>query len=103
MTELTTLHASLGAMTATDLAVEEVASLQWAAAAAFTVLGLIAVGEWLRRRERGRGYLALALGLFGLIILLGQVQKLLGDSYPRGLTYFTTAAFMGCGYALLLF
>src|SRR5439155_6192633 len=58
---------------------------------------------WLRRREPGGVYLALALGLFGLIILLGQVRKLMGNAYPAALSILTTAAFMGCGYALLLF
>ena len=78
-------------------------ALQWVSAIAYTLLGLAAVVDWLRRRERSHGYLALALGLLGLIILLGQVKRVMGASYPAALGYLTSVGLIGSGYGLLLF
>ena len=77
-------------------------ALQWVSAIAYTLLGLVAVADWLRRRERIRGYLAIALGLLGLIILLGQVKTLEGAAYPAFLGYVTSVGLIGSGYGLLL-
>src|SRR5437773_9842024 len=42
----------------------------------FLALGLSTVIDWLRRRERSSGYLALALGTLGLTSILGQLNPL---------------------------
>lgn len=77
--------------------------LQWLSAIAYALLGVVAVVDWLRSRDRARGYLAMALGLLGVIILLSQVQQVMGTSYPRALSYLSSVSLIGSGYGLLLF
>ena len=77
--------------------------LQWISASGYALLGIAAVAAGLRYRDRGRAYLALALGLLGWVSIMGQVQTLSGKNFPLVLTYVDSFAFMGCGYALLLF
>jgi signal transduction histidine kinase len=69
----------------------------------FLALGLYMVVEWLRQRERSRGYLALALGTLGLTSVLGQVNTLTGYRAGVLLQDVTLVLFMASGYALLLF
>lgn len=69
----------------------------------FLALGLYTVVEWVRHRERSRGYLALALGTLGLTSVLGQVNTLSGYRAGISLQDLTLVLFMASGYALLLF
>jgi signal transduction histidine kinase len=76
--------------------------LQYISAAAYTLVGLLAVRDWLQHRDARRGYLALALGLLGLVSLLGQVNA--AAHYSLG--YIATMdlfIFQGSGFALLMF
>lgn len=82
---------------------ELISVLQWVSAGAYALVGLAAFLDWLRKRERSRGYLAIALGLLGLVILLGQVKTFVGAGYPVALAYLTSVALIGSGYGLLLF
>jgi len=68
----------------------------------FLALGVFTVVDWLRHRERSRGYLALALATLGLTSVLGQLNALIGYRVPAvgGLTLIL---FMASGYSLLLF
>jgi PAS domain S-box-containing protein len=54
------------------------AALQWAVAAALFILGALTFVDWLRHRGRSRLYLALAVGLLGVLALLGRVAQLSG-------------------------
>jgi signal transduction histidine kinase len=68
----------------------------------FLALGVFTVVDWLRHRERSRGYLALALGTLGLTSAAGQVNALTGYRLPL-VGELTLVLFMLSGYALLLF
>src|SRR5712691_8708943 len=69
----------------------------------FLALGVFTVVDWLRHRERSRGYLALALAALGLTSVVSQVDALTG--YRPGVLIgdLTLVLFMTSGYALLLF
>src|SRR5213080_2587464 len=69
----------------------------------FLALGLSTVIEWLRRRERSIGYLALALGTLGLTSILGQLNPLSDYRLGTLIGDFTLVLLMTSGYALLLF
>lgn len=77
--------------------------VQAAVSLSFFALGLFTVIEWLRHRQRSRGYLALALGTLGLVSVLGQVSHLTSSAQGRLLSDITIVLFMASGYALLLF
>ena len=68
----------------------------------FLALGLFTVVDWLRHRERSRGYLALALGTLGLTSVAGQVNALTGY-HLAAVGDLAVVLFMVSGYALLLF
>jgi signal transduction histidine kinase/CheY-like chemotaxis protein len=63
--------------------------LQAAEALAFVLLGIATAVSWLRHRERSIGWVALAIVLLSLAILLGSLPAL------------AVTAFMGSAYALL--
>src|SRR5438046_2179269 len=69
----------------------------------FLALGLSTVIDWLRRRERSIGYLALALGTLGLISILGQLNPLTDYRLGTLIGDITLVLLMTSGYALLLF
>lgn len=80
--------------------------LQWlsiATAAGFLLIAGLSFWEWLRFRDAGRGWLAVAIGSLGLVSVAGQLAKLL----PQGPAWLTSdvslALFMLSGLALLLF
>src|SRR5919201_5394180 len=77
--------------------------LNLAVTASFAAVWLLAFRDWLRHRDRARGMLALALGLLLLVNLLGQVNALTGYRYGGLLEDLSIVAFLGSGYALLLF
>src|SRR5437868_4553310 len=63
----------------------------------FLALGVFTVVDWLRHRERSRGYLALALATLGLTSVLGQLNALIGYRVPAvgGLTLILLVAGFG--------
>ena len=77
--------------------------LSLVSAAAFLFIAALSVRDWLRFRDPGRGWLALAIGSLGVVSVGGQLTRLL----PRGLSWVATdvnlAIFMLSGLALLLF
>jgi signal transduction histidine kinase len=90
------------------------AFLQHLSAVGFGLVGLFAVIAWMRDRNRGNAYLALALGLLGLVTVIGEVTRDTGLTRPDGtstapplvaavLALVSLGLFMGCGFALLLF
>ncbi len=69
----------------------------------FLVLGVSTVIDWLRRRERNLGYLALALGTLGLTSVLGQFNTRTEYRFGTLMGDITLVLLMTSGYALLLF
>jgi signal transduction histidine kinase len=69
----------------------------------FLALGVFTVVDWLRHRERSRGYLALALATLGLTSLVGQVDTLSGYRLGGPPGDLAIVLLMTSGYALLLF
>ncbi|OLE36829.1 MAG: hypothetical protein AUG48_06150 [Actinobacteria bacterium 13_1_20CM_3_68_9] len=69
----------------------------------FLALGVFTVVDWLRHRERSRGYLALALGTLGLTSVASQLDTLTGNRLGVLLGDLALVFFMTSGYALLLF
>src|SRR5436853_226146 len=49
--------------------------LQYAVAAGFALLGLASLRDWARYRDRGHGWLAIALGLLGVTSLVGLLPR----------------------------
>ncbi|MGH7764699.1 MAG: response regulator [Candidatus Dormibacteraceae bacterium] len=74
--------------------------LQNADAVAFVLLGLATLTGWLRRRDHGLGYLALAIGLLSAVVVLARLPMLLGFN-PPALSQLSLIGFMASGYALL--
>lgn len=75
----------------------------YASTAAFTVIAALTVRDWLVTRDRGRMYLALAIGSLAAVSILGHVAKLVGPSFVGISAYVTTVIFLVSGLALLLF
>lgn len=77
--------------------------LSLATTAGFLLIALLSLRDWLRFRDAGRGWLALAIGCLGLVTAAGQVTRFV----PRQLSSVTAdlnlALFMLSGLALLLF
>jgi signal transduction histidine kinase len=69
----------------------------------FLALGVFTVLDWLRHRERSRGYLALALGTLGLTSVIGQLNTITGYRFGAPVEDLALVFFMTSGYALLLF
>ena len=69
-------------------------------AIAFLLLGLAVTAQWWRDRDRSAGWLALAIVLLSLVILLGRLPSLLGFTPPL-MSQLSLIAFVGSGYALL--
>ncbi len=77
--------------------------LQYAVSAGFVGISILILVDWLRYRERSRGYLALAIGLLGVTSLIGRVTPLAGHSVSGILSALALVAFMASGYMLLIF
>ena len=77
-------------------------ALQYATSVAFFGLGLLALWDWVRGRDRSRAYLALAIGLLGLVSLVGQVSAVTGYR-ATWLTDVSLVGFLLSGYGLVLF
>jgi hypothetical protein len=69
----------------------------------FLALGVFTVLDWLRHRERSRGYLALALGTLGLTSVFSQLNTLTNYQLGGLIEDLVLLLFMTSGYALLLF
>src|SRR5438128_5724025 len=76
--------------------------MQDAVAVAFVALGVLVAISWLRRRERSRGFLALAIILLSAVVGLGRLQAHLPFTIPL-LAQVNLLGFAGSGYALLLY
>jgi len=69
----------------------------------FLALGVFTVVDWLRHRERSRGYLALALATLGLTSVISQLNTQTGYRLGVLVGDLALVLFMTSGYALLLF
>jgi signal transduction histidine kinase len=69
----------------------------------FLALGVFTVADWLRHRERSRGYLALALATLGLTNVVSQVNTFTDYRMGALLGALALVLFMASGYGLLLF
>ena len=84
---------------------------KWAESVSFVLLGIVALAQWVRLRDRKQLYLALAIGLLGLVSLAGDVTALGGvATLLRGSALLRflvdTLLLLGLllsGYSLLLF
>jgi signal transduction histidine kinase len=69
----------------------------------FVLIAGLSALDWIRYRDAGRGWLALAIGSLGVVSAAGEIGKLL----PSGLTWLTSdltvPVFMLSGLALLMF
>jgi signal transduction histidine kinase len=76
--------------------------LDWAIRAAFVLLTLAAVADWIRHRDRRHAYLAIAFGSLMTVILISAA---LGGTGLRAqvLTDIELVVFLMSGYALLMF
>ena len=77
--------------------------LQLGSTAAFVAIAALTIRDWLATRDRGRMYLALAVGSLAAVSLVGQAGKLLGVGFTAASAYLTVVIFLGSGLALLLF
>lgn len=77
--------------------------LQQAVSFVFVLLGLLMLRDYMRHRDRSRGYLALAVGLLGVVALIGQVQSATNFALGRIGQDANLLIFLGSGYAMLLF
>lgn len=75
---------------------------RYVGALGFFVLGVLALKDWLQHRGADRAYLAGALGLLGLVSVVGRVHELLGYRY-RWISDISVPCFLASGYFLLLF
>ncbi|HEY8673642.1 MAG TPA: response regulator [Candidatus Dormibacteraeota bacterium] len=86
-------------------------AVKWAESVSFAFLGFVALSEWLKLRDRKNLYLALAVGLLGLVSLAGDIiglngvtSWLDGSALLRFVVYaLLLLGFLFSGYALLLF
>jgi signal transduction histidine kinase len=77
-------------------------ALDWAIRAAFVLLTLAAVADWLRHRDRRHAYLALAFGALMTLVLISAALGGTG-SLAQFLTDVELVVFLLSGYALLMF
>jgi signal transduction histidine kinase len=80
-----------------------ITATQYASTAAFAVIAVLTVRDWLVTRDRSRMYLSLAIGSLAAVSILGQVGKVLGPAFASASTYVTITIFLVSGLALLLF
>ena len=69
----------------------------------FVALTYASVRQWLRTRERVTGFLSGAFGLLGLVIVLGEVDRLTDERYTDIISIFSLIGFLGSGFLLLMF
>jgi signal transduction histidine kinase len=76
--------------------------LQYAVSLVFVLVALLTLRDFLRHRERSRGFLALAIGLLGIISAAGLVQRFIGPP-SAAVSDVEIVLLLASGYALLLF
>ena len=76
--------------------------LEDAVAVGFVLLGTFTAVTWLRRRERGMGYLALAIILLAVVTGFGRVTSYLHVSSPF-LSFLDLLAFAASAFAIVLY
>jgi PAS domain S-box-containing protein len=76
--------------------------MQWAVGASLVLLAAITFSDWTRHGGRSRQYLALTVGLLGLVAVLGQVSTVT-TSARFTLTGVELVIFMGSAFSLVLF
>ncbi len=79
-----------------------IAVMQNVDAVAFLALGVVTAAIWLRDRDRSTGYLALAIVLLSVVLVLGRALSLLHITSPL-VQLLNLIAFIGSGYALLYY
>jgi len=79
-----------------------IAFMQNVDAVAFLALGVVTAAIWLRDRDRSTGYLALAIVLLSVVLVLGRALTLLHITSPL-VQLLDLIAFIGSGYALLYY
>ena len=77
--------------------------LQYAVSLVFVILGLLTLRDYLKVRERSRGYLALAIGLLAVVSVIGQVQAFTGGALGVVGQDLNVVIFLASGYAMLMF
>ncbi len=77
--------------------------LQAATALGFVAIGALAFADWLRRRDPGRGYLALAVGCLGIVSAMGRLTPEIPSALRPAFSDLSLVIFMMSGLALLLF
>ncbi len=77
--------------------------LTYTVSLAFLLLGLLTLRDYLRHRERSRGFLALAIGLLAVTNILGAIQTFSGNALGVAGQDLSVLVFLASGYALLLF
>jgi len=78
-----------------------IAALPYAVAGGFFLLGAVAAGRWLRRRDALSRDLAIAVGLLGAAALVERLHALSGFRH-RSLEDLSIVTFLGSGFALLM-
>src|SRR2546430_11890970 len=73
---------------------------QYVTAAAFAVIAVLTVRDWLVTRDRSRMYLALAIGSLAAVSVLGQAGRALGPAPPPASTSGTVTIFLPSGLSL---
>src|SRR5215469_16017650 len=76
-------------------------AVSWLEAAAFSVLALVTIADWLRYRGLQRQYLAWAITLLAVLTITSRFNNG-GGVQPRWLEAITVPVFLGSGYALIL-
>ncbi|HEY8761578.1 MAG TPA: HAMP domain-containing sensor histidine kinase [Candidatus Dormibacteraeota bacterium] len=82
---------------------EALQTLTYAVSLAFILLGVLTLRDYLRHRERSRGFLALAIGLLAITNALGEIATLTGNALGLIGRDLGVLVFLASGYALLLF
>ena len=77
--------------------------LSYAVSLAFLSLGILTLRDYLRHRERSRGFLALAIGLLAISNMIGEIQAFSGNALGVAGQDLSVVVFLASGYALLLF
>jgi signal transduction histidine kinase/DNA-binding response OmpR family regulator len=75
--------------------------LQQAVLLAFVLLGVLVAADWLRTRDRHRGFLVLAIVLLATVAGLSRLQSLAGGG--KAMSALVVAAFVGSGYSVFRF
>ncbi|HEX6547958.1 MAG TPA: HAMP domain-containing sensor histidine kinase [Candidatus Dormibacteraeota bacterium] len=77
--------------------------LQAAVAASFVLLGVVALGEWLRERRSSSGWIALSIGMLGVVAGAGLVGTEIGAPNSPVISAIAVTAFVLSAYGLLRF